>query len=465
MKKKILSLLGVLGFLIFSSCNNEASKQDESGKRDVKNKPTVENLPLEWTKDANIYEVNIRQYTEEGTFNAFAKQLPRLKNMGVDILWFMPIHPIGKENGKGSLGSYYSISDYKAVNPEFGNLEDFKNLVKLAHENDMHVLIDWVANHTAWDHHWMKTNPEFYELNEKGEMFSPYDWSDVVSLEYNNKEMRAEMIDALEYWVREADIDGYRCDVASEVPTDFWVEARKQIEKIKPVFMLAESEESDILDYAFDMNYGWEFHHLMNGIAKGEKGKNKILEYFKKEKENTPERAYKMYFITNHDENSWNGTIDERLGDAADAMAVMTFTLHGMPLIYSGQEAANAKRLEFFEKDVIEWKGYSKVRFYSMLIAMKHKYQALWNGAYGGALNVIETDNDKVFCYSRKGEDAEVFVMINLSGEDVKVVPTENSITDLRSRMKDNVKVNKATKTFEMGPWGYTIMVKEDTAE
>ncbi len=465
MKKKILSLIGAFGLLIFVSCNNEVPQQDETKDEATAIAPKVENLPLEWTKNANIYEVNVRQYTEEGTFNAFAEQLPRLKNMGVDILWFMPIHPIGKENGKGSLGSYYSISDYKAVNPEFGNMEDFKNLVKLAHENDMYVLIDWVANHTAWDHHWMETNPEYYELNEDGEMFGPYDWTDVVSLEYSNMEMRAEMIDALEFWVREADIDGYRCDVASEVPTDFWVDARKQIEKIKPVFMLAESEESDLLEYAFDMNYGWEFHHIMNGLAKGEKGRNELVEYFKKENENTPERAYKMYFITNHDENSWNGTINERLGAAADAMAVMTFTLHDMPLIYSGQEAANAKRLEFFEKDVIEWKDYSKVKFYSMLIGMKHNYQALWNGAYGGELNIFETDNENVFLYSRKGEDAEVFVMINMSNDKQIVTPTQNSITDLKSSLKSNVKINKAGIAFEMGPWGYTVMVRENQAE
>ncbi|NPD45984.1 MULTISPECIES: alpha-amylase family glycosyl hydrolase [unclassified Lentimicrobium] len=451
MKKKILSLIGVFGLLIFMSCNNSTNEK-------MKLDPDL--LPVSWSKNANIYEVNIRQYTEEGTFNAFAKELPRLKKMGVDILWIMPIHPIGEKNRKGSLGSYYSIKDYKAVNPEFGDFQDFKNLVDKAHQQGMHVIIDWVANHTAWDHHWMKSNPEYYELNEQGEMFAPYDWSDVVSLEYNNKEMRAEMIDALKYWVREADIDGYRCDVASEVPTDFWNEVRTELDKIKPVFMLAESEESDLLEYAFDMNYGWEFHHLMNSIAKGEKGKKELLEYIDKEKENTPQRAYKMYFITNHDENSWNGTIEERLGSAQDALAVLTFTLGDMPLIYSGQESSNAKRLDFFEKDLIDWGSYPKSRLYKNLISIKHDNPALWNGEFGGEFKHIDTKNKNVFCFTREKDGREVLVIINLSTRTFENEDLGVDFSKYGVLLTNKVRENNDANLLSLKPWGYTILAR-----
>jgi glycosidase len=226
----------------------------------------------EWSKNATIYEVNVRQYTKEGTFKAFAEHLTRLRQMGVDILWFMPIHPISEKNRKGTLGSYYAVQDYKAVNPEFGTLEDFKSVVDQAHDMGFKVLIDWVANHTGWDNQWIKDHPEWYKKDSTGNMIAPFDWTDVAQLDYGNQEMREAMIDALSYWVSEADIDGYRCDVAGMVPVDFWANAREQLNEIKPVFMLAEDEsEIALLEEAFNMNYGWEFHHIMNGIAKGKK--------------------------------------------------------------------------------------------------------------------------------------------------------------------------------------------------
>lgn len=449
MKKRLISLLGLVSLVLMVGCQFDSSVELNT------------NPPVEWTENAVIYEVNVRQYTEEGTFNAFAEQLPRLQKMGVDILWLMPIHPIGEKNRKGSLGSYYSIKDYKGVNPEFGNLEDFKSLVDKAHDLGMYVILDWVANHTAWDHHWMETNPEYYELNEEGEMFAPYDWSDVVSLEYNNEDMREEMLEAMKYWVEEADIDGYRCDVASEVPTDFWNKVRVELDDIKPVFMLAESEETDILENAFDANYGWEFHHIMNSVVKGEKGKKDILEYFKKEKKNTPSRAYKMYFITNHDENSWNGTIEERLGPAADAMSIMTFTLDCMPLIYSGQESANTKRLAFFEKDLIKWRNYSKINFYQKLAFFKHKYPALWNGQHGGTFKSIESNNDHVLAYSREKDGNEVLVMINLSGETFDYHLTNVDLSEFNILMSDNVKNSGDKNSFSLLPWGYRLYVKK----
>ena len=315
--------------LLIVSCNVKTEQKSPESKV---------NSP-EWSKNAVIYEVNVRQYTPEGTFNAFAAHLPRLKELGVDILWFMPITPIGELNRKGSLGSYYSVKDYRDVNPEFGTMEDFKNLVAQAHEQGMYVILDWVANHTAWDNYLVEQHPEWYAKNDNGEMISPFDWSDVVQLDYNQPGLRDYMADALKFWVTEANVDGFRCDVAEMVPTDFWNRARAELDQIKPVFMLAEAEVPEHHEYAFDMSYGWEFHHIMNNIAKGTMNADNIQEYLTKEAGRFPANAYRMQFITNHDENSWNGTVFERLGDAVETMAVLSYTIPGMPLIYSGQES------------------------------------------------------------------------------------------------------------------------------
>lgn len=453
-------MIWLFSILALVSCNNPNANKATDGEKSLGETTSLAaKLPVEWTKNATIYEVNLRQYSEEGTLQAFAQQLPRLKEMGVDILWFMPIHPISETNKKGSLGSYYAISNYKEVNPEFGTLDDFKALVDQAHELGMYVLLDWVANHTGWDHHWTETNPEFYEKDEKGAWISPYDWSDVISLDYNNQEMRAEMLSALQYWVSEANIDGYRCDVASEVPLDFWEKVRTALDQIKPVFMLAESEESDLLERAFDMNYGWEFHHIMNGVAKGEKNVQDVRTYFEKEKKNTPERAYKMYFLTNHDENSWNGTIDERLGDAEEALAVLTFTRHGMPLIYSGQEAGNDKRLEFFEKDVIDWKDYPMQDFYHKLISLKHDYPAFWNGQNGGEFLPMPTDHDdQIIAFKRIKGDSDMMVIINLSPETFEAKFITDDLVGYKPILMKNFQPTMVINSFTMSPWGYIVM-------
>lgn len=460
MKKTSMMMICLFSILLMVSCNNANSNKAADGEKSVNKTAKAEaKLPVKWSKNANIYEVNLRQYSEEGTLKAFAQQLPRLKEMGVDILWFMPIHPISEKNKKGSLGSYYAISNYKEVNPEFGTLEDFKAVVDQAHELGMYVLLDWVANHTGWDHHWTETNPEFYEKNEKGELISPYDWSDVISLDYNNMDMRAEMLSALKYWLTEADIDGYRCDVASEVPTDFWENVRSELDQIKPVFMLAESEESDLLEMAFDMNYGWEFHHIMNGVAKGEKNVQDMMTYFEKEKKNTPERAYKMYFLTNHDENSWNGTIEERLGDAEKAMAVLNFTMHDMPLIYSGQEAGNTKRLEFFEKDVIDWKDFPMQDFYKKLISYKHDYPAFWNGQNGGEFIHMPTDHDdQVIAFKRIKGDSDMMVIVNLSPDTYEATFIKDDLVGYKPLLMKNFRPTMEINSFTMSPWGYIVM-------
>ena len=352
----------------------------------------------EWCYNKTIYEVNVRQYTISGTFKEFESQLPRLKEMGVDILWFMPINPIGVKNRKGTLGSYYSVKDYLGVNPEFGTIDDFKSLVNEIHKMGMHVIIDWVANHTAWDNNLAIEHPDWYTKDSLGNFVPPVpDWHDVIDLNYANNELRHYMINALKFWVKECDIDGYRCDVASMVPTDFWIEARKELDKIKPVFMLAESDDP-ALHQAFDMTYDWRVYSTLNDIASGKKNLDSLKIIFKNDQNNFPKDAIRMQFTTNHDENSWHGTAIKRLGDAFKSFTAFTFVIPGMPLIYSGQEAGINKSLDFFEKDTINWSNFKYEKFYHKLIDLKKNNKALQCEARGGGMEVLKynTEDDDV---------------------------------------------------------------------
>ena len=452
----LLVVLFVLGGLLFTACKS-TQKATRPGS-----KPVSHVVHPEWSRDAVIYEVNIRQYTPEGTFKAFEEHLPRLKALGVDLLWFMPINPIGEKNRKGSLGSYYSVRDYTGVNPEFGTLADFKHLVNKAHEMGMHVIIDWVANHTAWDNAWVKEHPDWYVKDENGDLKSPFDWTDVVKLDYNVQEMRQAMIGAMQYWLSEADIDGYRCDVAAEVPLDFWNELRPELDKIKPVFMLAEAEVPAQHEYAFDMSYAWELHHLMNSIAKKEKNANDLQTYFLKNDTLFSPDAYRMSFITNHDENSWNGTEYERMGDAVHTFAMLTFTLPGMPLIYSGQEAAFDRRLLFFEKDSIDWGPYPRKDFYKKLIELRKDNPALWSGLAGGEIERIKTVHPKrIFAFRREKGDNEVVVITNL-GDSTINVPLKNILgkKDWKDLETGSEWVEGGSIDLLMHPWEYRVLFR-----
>ena len=344
----------ILPFLLFCLCSPFAQAQVRIQTMS-KSKADKQNYPPDWAYVSTIYEVNIRQYTPEGTLEAFRKHLPRLKNMGVEILWIMPVQPIGKEKRKGSKGSYYSISDYMTVNPEFGSMEDFIRMVDDAHALGMKVILDWVANHSAFDHYWTKNQPDFYVRDEKGNIKSPVDdWSDVADLNYDNQELRKAMIRNMKFWIDAADIDGFRCDVAYMVPTDFWQKTIPELRTVKNIFMLAEAWEPELLkDSLFDMAYGWEAHHTMNRIAQG---KNTVENWDKliidDEKKYASDDIL-MNFVDNHDENSWNGTIQSRLGAAEEAMTALIYVMPGMPLVYSGNEYGLKHSLKFFEKDSI----------------------------------------------------------------------------------------------------------------
>jgi len=463
--KLLAAFFAMALFLVFSACNNQSVDDQEEKLDSIETNDfkefTVQHV--DWVKTANIYEVNLRQFTKSGTIKDFEKHLPKLKELGVDILWFMPIHPVGEKNRKGGMGSAYSVKDYKKVNPDFGTMDDFKTLVTKIHEMDMYVILDWVANHTAWDNVWVETYPEFYTKDSLGNFMSPKDtdWSDVMDLNYDNQELRKEMTDALKFWVTEANIDGYRCDVAGFVPTDFWDKVREELDAIKPVFMLAEWESADMHYKAFDMSYGWEFHHIMNLVAKGEKSVKDIDAYFEKDELNYPANAIRMYFTSNHDENSWNGTVMERMGDARKAMAVLSVTIPGMPLIYSGQEAGLNKRLEFFEKDEIDWESGENLRpLYKSLLNLKKEHPALWNGDEGGKMTRIKTsDDDKIFAFSREKGDDLVYVVFNFT-KDTQKVKLEVELSE--SAYKDIFSENMLdSEEFEMQAWEYRIYVKE----
>jgi alpha-amylase len=418
-----------------------------------------------WINNTDVYEVNVRQYTPEGTFNAFAKELPRLQQMGVSTLWFMPITPIAQQNKKGSLGSPYACSDYTAINPEFGTLNDFKKLVKLAQGMGFKVIIDWVANHTGWDHVWTVTNPEYFKRAENGDFRIASGMSDIIELDYQNPALRKAMIDAMEFWVKECDIDGYRCDLAFWVQLDFWLEARAALEKTKTLFWLAESDPLDHPDYyeAFDACYTWTWMHKTEEFYKQGQDKYLLDEVVHRYDTNGGPEAIPLWFTSNHDENTWNGTEYEKYGDAAKAFAVFSFTRNGLPLIYSGQELPNYKRLEFFDKDQIDWNGkYELHDFYKTLLTLHKNNTALRAGDVAvTTYNLSMNNGDKVMAYLRKNGQAEVLVLLNFSKEALSC-----SILDEHLNGKFINLFNKEEEDFtglkivELQPWQYLVYEK-----
>ena len=376
-------------------------------------------LHPDWTADAVMYEVNIRQFTPEGTFDAFAHHLPRLKDLGVDVLWLMPIHPIGELERKGSLGSYYAVKDYTAVNPEFGTLDDFKSLVTTAHEMGFKLIIDWVANHTSPDAVW-SIHKDWYMTDSLGNFVIQYDWTDIAQLDFDNQDMRRAMIDAMRFWVAETSIDGFRCDVAWNIPADFWEAAVTAVKAINPdLFMLAEAEEPPLQQKAFDVYYAWHLHHVMNQIAKGEADVNMLRRALTEMLQRFPDHAIPMYFTSNHDENSWQGTEFERMGGAARAFAALTYVLPGMPLIYNGQESGFDRRLLFFEKDEIDWKDpLDFTPFYRDLNLLRKTNPALYSQEQGGKLvEITNSTPAAVFSFERAVTGNKVVAVFNLSAQ------------------------------------------------
>lgn len=410
----------------------------------------------EWTKNAVVYEVNIRQFTSEGTFKAAQAQLPRLKQLGVDILWLMPIYPIGEVGRKGSLGSYYSIKDYQAINPEFGTMDDFNEFVRDAHHHELRIIIDWVANHTSRDAIWVTEHPDWYQWDNNGSIVSPYDWSDVAQLDTFNRNMWEGMADAMRFWLNTTGIDGFRCDMASLLPVDFWVFIREEIDKVRHVFMLAESEDYLLHQKAFDATYSWDLHHIMNGLTQGKNRVEDLDRYFKKQSMLFAKNDMRLVFTSNHDENSWCGTEFERMGLAARQLAVFSFVVPSIPLIYNGQEAALSHRLSFFEKDCIEWNvNLDFAIFYTKLISLKKRYEALWNGEWGGSFSYHFDCNRKIFTVEREKDGQFVIGIFNFSGDMSVAITPSFSTTDFFRGTHYG-----ASKSISMLPWQYTVLVQ-----
>ncbi|MFC0603072.1 alpha-amylase family glycosyl hydrolase [Winogradskyella pulchriflava] len=466
--KKLLLVIFTISILI--SCK-ENMKEVEVIEEIISEFKPISNDILE---SAVIYEANIRQYSPEGTFDEFTKDIPQLKELGVKVIWLMPVFPISETKRKAEgtkfasefpeeeqakyLGSYYAVTDFTEINPEFGTKEDFRELVKTAHDNGIYVILDWVPNHTGWDHEWLKNHPEYYTKNEAGEIIHPKDtdWTDVADLNYDNLDMRKEMIEDMSYWVTEEGVDGFRCDVAGSVPLDFWETAIAELRNKKDVFMLAEAWEPELLDgNLFDMAYAWNGHHLMNGLAKGEKSVVEFDAYMEKIKTDYDADDILMNFITNHDENSWNGTIKERMGDKKELFTALTYTMPGMPLIYSGQEYDMEHRLKFFEKDSIPKKKGDYFEFLKKLGELKNANPALNGGKDAATYKRLDSEKDILMFERSKNGQALLFIG-NFSDEGNKINVPQGKYIDYLT----NEKVDLTGDAFEIGAWDYRILIK-----
>lgn len=478
MKKLLfIGLIALAAGYIVVSCGN---KKSENRSKSLSDSLLTNVTHPEWSRNAVIYEVNLRQFTDSGTLAAFDSQLSRLKDLGVDILWFMPVHPISEDGRKGTLGSYYAVKDYKAFNPEFGTLDQFKETVKKAHSLGMKVIIDWVPNHSGRDNEWVAQHPDWYAKDSAGNMYGPYDWTDVYKFDYSNPEMRAAMTDALKFWISEIGVDGFRCDVAGEVPTDFWDEIRPQLQELHPeLFMLAEASKPELQKNGFDMGYNWPMKDLFSAIAAtagqytfAEEGKEPksfpatnslaIDSLLAEQAATYPDDTYLMNMITNHDLNSWEGTEFERLGNLVDAFAVLSYTLPGMPLIYTGQETGMNRAFEFFEKDKApDWEPRNEYfDFYQKLNNLKHTQKALNAGAEGGEMVRYFTESPDLYVFSREKDGSKVTVFTNL-GASEQPVKFRNKTPDFTDEAVDYFTGETALIPASLKPGEFRVYINK----
>lgn len=424
------------------------------------------NIHPEWCYSAVLYEMNIRQLTPEGTLRAAEAYLPNLQALGIDAIWLMPIYPIGKEGRKGTLGSYYSIQDYCAINPEFGTMDDFDHFIATAHSLGFKILLDWVANHTARDAKWLQTKPaDWYERESDGTAKVPWDWTDTAKLNYANHDVWRGQIKAMRFWVEQHNIDGFRCDMAMLVPIEFWQEASYVLHSIKPdIFFLAEAEELNLFDRAFDASYAWEIHHMMCDIAGGARRVWDLRNTLYADREKYPKSAIRMMFTSNHDENSWSGSEFTRFGAALEVMTAFTFLWEAsLPLIYTGQEVGYDHSFEFFDRDTLpSLIANEHTQLYRRLINLKHTQRALDSGERGGRIIEIENNaKDCIMTFVREIGDSRIVAILNLSpytihadfNTGIYTGSYYNAITGEQTTLPPHVEQ-------DLAPWEYTILHK-----
>lgn len=450
MRKFLNCLLIGYSFFLFS-CNNTGKVQSSATDTAI-----IDGHPA-WIEQGNIYEVNIRQYTPEGTFKAFENNLDRLKEMGVQTLWFMPVNPISKKDRKGELGSYYAVSSYTTINPEYGTMDDWKALVTAAHEKGFKIIIDWVPNHTGADHPWLTSHPDFYVQDSiTHQPLSPFDWTDVRQLNFKNSQMQDSMIAALKFWITETDIDGYRCDHVEEFQKEFWNRCIPELKKLKNIFLLSENNAPWVYASGFDATYPWDAFNVMKLIAKGQRPAFAIDSVLWKVDSTYPKNAIRMYFTSNHDENSWNKADWQTMPGASHApFAVLTQTIErSVPLIYSGQEEPFLDSLRFFYKDTITFGKFQRANFYKTLLNLRKNNPAL---AANASFKKLRTNNDAaLYAFEREKNGSRVLVILNLSKQAQQFAwkdqPSEKEWNNVFAGNKETV-----DKGFGIEPWGYAV--------
>ncbi len=459
LRSVLTSFIAAATVAFFSACTSGSGKSSGDSTSISRAAPVhrTEGHP-DWIMQGNIYEVNVRQYTPEGTFRAFETNLQRLKDMGVQTLWFMPINPISKTDRKGQMGSYYAVADYTAVNPEFGTLDDWKALVKHAHEMGFKVILDWVPNHSGADNRWLTQHPDFYVKDSTGKAAVPYDWTDTRKLNYGNPALQDSMISDMKFWITASDIDGFRCDVAGDVPDDFWKRCIAELKDLKPdIFMLAEAEKPSLHVDGFDATYGWRMFSMMKSVAKGERNalaldsvRNYIDTAF-------PANALKLAFTSNHDENSWNKADYGTMPGAVHApFAVFTQTMPAdIPLIYSGQEEPVLDSISFFYKDPIHFGHFGRAKFYHTLLELRKTNPAL--AANAKFAKVQAGDPKAVYAYTREDGGKKVLVILNLSSKPQKIRITDTALPGNATNVFMGITEQLTNKVWGIEPWGYAV--------
>lgn len=447
--KKIFSIL-LLQCVVFSYSFCQTATTTPAKSEIINGHPA-------WIMQGNIYEVNIRQYTKEGTLNAFAKHLDRLKAMGVQTIWFMPVNPISKADRKGSLGSYYAVADYTALNPEFGTIADFKRVVHSIHNKGMKVIIDWVPNHTGADNRWLTQHPDFFVKDSTGKPAVAFDWADTRQLNYKNPVLQDSMIAAMKYWVSNTGIDGFRCDVAWNVPAFFWRKCISQLKNMKSIFMLAEGDSAYLPESGFDAVYPWHMFKMMSKIAKGERPAFGLDSIKQEHDKMYPANTIQMYFTSNHDENSWNhadyGTFP---GHVHEPFAVFTQTMaNSVPLIYGGQEEPVLRALKFFDRDPMTFDQLQRAAFYKTLLGLRKRNAALSAGASFKKVNV--GDDKAVYAFVREKQGKKVFVILNLSNNPQPITIKEKTLFGKPYNVFMGTKEPVSNKEWNIQPWGYVV--------